>query len=54
MKKYIIYIAILAVGLVLGYVFFGNSNNGISNTITSEVSENSKKETQMWTCSMHP
>jgi Cu(I)/Ag(I) efflux system membrane fusion protein len=54
MKKYIIYIAILAVGLVLGYVFFGNSNNGISNTNTSEVSENSKKETQMWTCSMHP
>src|SRR5690606_11886322 len=54
MKEYIMDIAILAVGLVLGYVFFGNSNNGISNTNTSEVSENSKKETQMWTCSMHP
>src|SRR5699024_11682020 len=54
MKKYIIYIAILAVGLVLGYVFFGNSNDGTSNANTSEVSQNSKKETQMWTCSMHP
>ncbi|MDN3723928.1 efflux RND transporter periplasmic adaptor subunit [Aequorivita sp. SDUM287046] len=54
MKKYIIYIAILAAGLVLGYVFFGNSNDGTSNANTSGVSENSKKETQMWTCSMHP
>ncbi|HET8837784.1 MAG TPA: efflux RND transporter periplasmic adaptor subunit [Flavobacteriaceae bacterium] len=54
MKKYIIYIAILAAGLVLGYVIFGNSNDGTSNANTSGVSENSKKETQMWTCSMHP
>lgn len=50
MKKYIIYIAILAGGLLLGYVFFGTSNEG--NTNTAEISESS--ETQMWTCSMHP
>lgn len=50
MKKYIIYIAILAGGLLLGYVFFGTSNEGNSNT--TEVSESS--ESQMWTCSMHP
>src|SRR5690554_4124387 len=50
MKKYIIYIAILAGGFLLGYVFFGTSNEGNSNT--TEVSETS--ESQMWTCSMHP
>ena len=53
MKKYIIYIALLALGLVLGYVFFGNSSEHSANTNNaSEVSENA--ETQMWTCSMHP
>src|SRR5690554_532111 len=50
MKKYIIYIAILAGGFLLGYVFFGTSNEGNSNT--TEVSETS--ESRMWTCSMHP
>lgn len=52
MKKYIIYIAILAVGLILGYLFFGTSNEGNSNT--SEISESSDSKPQMWTCSMHP
>ncbi len=50
MKKYVIYIAILALGLVLGYVFFGISNEGNSSTV--EISEST--ESQMWTCSMHP
>ncbi|WP_330441480.1 efflux RND transporter periplasmic adaptor subunit [Flavobacterium sp. C4GT6] len=54
MKKYIIYIGILAVGLVLGYVFFGESAEGGSNTKeVSDVSD-SKQEKQLWTCSMHP
>lgn len=53
MKKYIIYIAIIAVGLILGYVFFGNSSEHSSHlSNNSDVSENA--ETQMWTCSMHP
>ncbi|WP_026450182.1 efflux RND transporter periplasmic adaptor subunit [Aequorivita capsosiphonis] len=52
MKKYIIYIAILAIGLILGYVFFGTSNKGNSNT--TEVSESTETKPQMWTCSMHP
>lgn len=52
MKKYIIYIAILAGGLLLGYVFFGTSNEGNSNT--TEVSDSSETKPQMWTCSMHP
>jgi len=52
MKKYIIYIAILAAGLVLGYVFFGNAGTGASGN--SEISESADAGPQMWTCSMHP
>lgn len=56
MKKYIIYGAILIVGLVLGYLIFGNNAEGNSNTKNvSDMSENKDyTETQMWTCSMHP
>jgi Cu(I)/Ag(I) efflux system membrane fusion protein len=49
MKKYIAYIAILILGLILGAVFFGNSNE--EETHSHEKVAN---ETQMWTCSMHP
>lgn len=51
MKKYIIYIAILIAGLVLGYVFFGRSSENSENT---DRVDNSKMDNQMWTCSMHP
>ena len=55
MKKYIIYIAILALGLILGYAFFGNSGNGNSNSTNgSEIAESADAKPQMWTCSMHP
>ena len=50
MKKYIIYIGILAVGLLLGWFFFGNSSNEKSEHNHSETAESNK----MWTCSMHP
>ena len=48
MKKYIIYIGILALGLLLGWFFFGNEP-AIDNHKHDEqtVSEH-------WTCSMHP
>ena len=50
MKKYIIYIGILALGLLLGWLFFGNSS-----TIETEYNHSITSETkQMWTCSMHP
>ena len=49
MKKYIAYIGILILGLILGAVFFGNSNE--EETHSHEKVAN---ETQMWTCSMHP
>ncbi len=49
MKKYIAYIGILIVGLILGAVFFGNSNEEATHS-----HEKVAQETQMWTCSMHP
>ncbi len=49
MKKYIVYIGILLAGLILGAVFFGNSNEEETHS-----HENIANETQMWTCSMHP
>jgi Cu(I)/Ag(I) efflux system membrane fusion protein len=52
MKKYIIYIAILALGLILGYVFFGRSSDSADANMTD--SEHAHEDNQLWTCSMHP
>ncbi|QAA81636.1 efflux RND transporter periplasmic adaptor subunit [Aequorivita sp. H23M31] len=56
MKKYIVYIAILLVGLLLGYLFFGNTKDVNTHTAESATVHNHKDENQvqMWTCSMHP
>ncbi len=56
MKKYIIYIAILALGLLLGYVFFGNTNgvNSSQNEMADSHDHEGETAEQMWTCSMHP
>ncbi|MCM4162225.1 efflux RND transporter periplasmic adaptor subunit [Arenibacter sp. A80] len=50
MKKYIIYFGILALGFLIGRLFFGNSSNNETEHNHNEVAEHS----QMWTCSMHP
>lgn len=50
MKKYIIYIGILIVGLLLGWILFGNSSSNEKEHQHNEVTENN----QQWTCSMHP
>lgn len=50
MKKYIIYTGILAVGLLLGWYFFGNSSTKVTEHNHSETAETNQK----WTCSMHP
>ncbi len=50
MKKYIIYIGILAVGLLSGWIFFGGSSNNEVEHNHDSVTESN----QMWTCSMHP
>ncbi|MBJ6366546.1 efflux RND transporter periplasmic adaptor subunit [Snuella sedimenti] len=50
MRKYIIYIGILTIGILLGWFFFGGSSNR-----TEEHDHGSEVETKtMWTCSMHP
>ncbi|RSK40277.1 efflux RND transporter periplasmic adaptor subunit [Mangrovimonas spongiae] len=50
MKKYLIYLAILVVGLFLGWLLFGDKSNEEINHNHDEVSQ----ADQMWTCSMHP
>ena len=50
MKKYIIYIGILGIGLLLGWILFGNSSKEKSTHNHETVLETNK----MWTCSMHP
>ncbi|MFD2727352.1 efflux RND transporter periplasmic adaptor subunit [Hyunsoonleella rubra] len=50
MKKYIIYIGILVVGLLLGWFLFGNA----SNEETVHNHNEAVEKNQMWTCSMHP
>ncbi|NRR93208.1 efflux RND transporter periplasmic adaptor subunit [Winogradskyella undariae] len=50
MKKYSIYIAILAIGLLLGWMLFG----GTSKTQAAHHHEAVEGTSQMWTCSMHP
>jgi len=50
MKKYGIYLVILVVGLLLGWLLFGGSSKEDADDKHDEVTETN----QMWTCSMHP
>lgn len=50
MKKYIIYFGVLAFGLLLGWLLFGNLSNEAEVHNHDEIAETN----QMWTCSMHP
>jgi len=50
MKKYIIYIGILVIGLILGWLLFGNSSKNETMNNSDTVTETK----QMWTCAMHP
>lgn len=50
MKKYKVYIGILAVGLLLGWLLFGGS----SNNETKHNHDTIQETNQMWTCAMHP
>lgn len=47
MKKYIIIIITLIVGLALGWLFFSGNDNAVTQDQSSETVE-------FWTCSMHP
>ncbi|MDT0551817.1 efflux RND transporter periplasmic adaptor subunit [Urechidicola vernalis] len=50
MKKYSIYIGILAIGLFIGWLLFGGS----STTEPTHNHNKSAQENKQWTCSMHP
>lgn len=50
MKKYLIYIGILVIGMLLGWFLFSGSSKDETNHNHDEVSETN----QIWTCSMHP
>ncbi len=50
MKNYIVYIILVAVGVLLGWLFFGDT----SNKVTEHNHEAVTEINQMWTCSMHP
>ncbi|QVY67098.1 efflux RND transporter periplasmic adaptor subunit [Polaribacter sp. Q13] len=50
MKKYSVYIGLIAVGLLLGWMLFG----GNSNTEEMHKHDAVAETNQMWTCSMHP
>lgn len=53
MKKNSIYIVAAAIlGLLAGYLFFGNSSDGKEDMEVHDHSAHS--ETEVWTCSMHP
>lgn len=49
MKKYIKYIGVLVVGLILGWILFGASVSQVEHNHTETVDANG-----IWTCSMHP
>jgi len=53
MKKYNIYIGILAIGLALGWVLFGTSSSSTT-TQQEHNHELTESENQQWTCAMHP
>lgn len=50
MKKYIIYIGFISIGLLFGWFLFGNPS---AEKIEHEYSQTVDKK-QLWTCSMHP
>ena len=50
MKKYITYIGILAIGLVLGWFIFGETSSGEK----AVLHHGEEKSGKIWTCSMHP
>ncbi|MDN3492205.1 efflux RND transporter periplasmic adaptor subunit [Winogradskyella bathintestinalis] len=49
-NKIVIYIGLLAIGLLLGWLLFGDSSKEETEHNHDEVAETN----QMWTCSMHP
>jgi Cu(I)/Ag(I) efflux system membrane fusion protein len=55
MKKNIIYIGIaVLIGLMGGYVWFGNSFSTSNKELSDPHNHSEVSGNQIWTCSMHP
>ncbi len=57
MKKIIPYIVILGIGLFLGWLFFGNGEQGNNSASLKQENVQEHEEhsaVEVWTCSMHP
>ena len=55
MKKNILYIGIaVIIGLVGGYLLFGNNANTSNQELSDSHSHSEEAKNQLWTCSMHP
>ncbi|NOQ70398.1 MAG: efflux RND transporter periplasmic adaptor subunit [Crocinitomix sp.] len=54
MKKYLIYIGILGVGLILGWILFSNPSTDASKNDLVENHSHDEETNEIWTCSMHP
>jgi len=55
MKKNILYLGIaVIIGLLGGYLIFGNSSDSSNQKITDAHDHSEASTNEMWTCSMHP
>jgi Cu(I)/Ag(I) efflux system membrane fusion protein len=53
MRKYLIYIGVLVVGVFLGWLVFGGGEKTSSNDAVHDHKE-AEGQNEIWTCSMHP
>ena len=54
MKKYLIYIVVLVIGILLGRFVFGGNSSKIQDQEASHNHQTEMSKNQKWTCSMHP
>lgn len=54
MKKFLVYIGLLTIGLVLGWILFSSPSKELSNNNSTENIPHEKDANEIWTCSMHP
>lgn len=53
-KRALIYLGVLVLGVLLGWLFFGGSESSTSDKLTADHSAAEHKPGTVWTCSMHP
>jgi Cu(I)/Ag(I) efflux system membrane fusion protein len=53
-KKTLIYLGVLILGILLGWLLFGRSGNSSTETLPDNHSLSDHKPGTVWTCSMHP